>query len=209
MAKNKLQKMNLVNKRQTQYSFLNEHYKHKYSSGGSLRSKKLGRSQRSLSCKEPLHLVFKVNQSRLRHKTLRSFQGFKLIDKIIKKYSAKFYVQVEQITIQNDHLHLLIRTKRRSQFHSFFRVVAGQIAQIFNKQGLLLSQRMTDTPNIQINGTQLWKYRPFTRVIRGYKAYKLVRNYIQLNEKEITGEIKYRGSRLKGVLDCEWKILWS
>lgn len=72
---NKKQNKNL-NKRQTQYSFLNENHKHKYSAGGTLRSKKLGRKQRPLSCKEPLHLVFKVNQSSLRHKTLRSFLEF-------------------------------------------------------------------------------------------------------------------------------------
>lgn len=205
MANIKFKNVNLKS-RQIQYSFLNVNNKHKYSAGGTLRSKKLGRGQRPLSCKEPLHLVFKVNPSRLRHKTLRSFQALKLIDQIIKKYSSKFYIQIEQISIQNDHLHLLIRTKRRSQFHSFFRVVAGQIAQIFYREGLLLGQSMTDTPQ---KGTALWKFRPFTRVVRGYKAYKIVKNYIQLNEKEIRGEIKYRTSRLRGLLTHEWEILWS
>ena len=33
--------------------------------------------------------------------------------------------------------------------------------------------------------TSLWKYRPFSRVVRGYKTYKIVRNYIQLNEKKL------------------------
>lgn len=192
--------------RQTQFSFLNVNHKHKYSSGGTLRSKKLGRGQRALSCKAPLHLVFKVNQSRLRHKTLRSFQSFKLINTIIKKYSAKFYIQIEQITIQNDHLHLLIRTKRRSHFQSFFRVVAGQIAQNFHKEGLLFGLKMTDT---SLKGTDLWKYRPFTRVIRGYRAYKVVKDYIQLNEKEVIGEIKYNASRLKSLSPQEWPLLWS
>lgn len=66
---------------------------------------------------------------------------------------------------------------------------------------------MTDIPETLKKGTDLWKYRPFTRVVRGYKAYKIVKNYIQLNEKEIIGEIKYRASRLKELLNHEWEIL--
>ena len=56
---------------------------------------------------------------------------------------------------------------------------------------------------------QLWKYRPFSRLVRGYKTYKIVRNYIQLNEKEARGEIKYQKKRLKGLSTSEWQILWA
>lgn len=57
--------------------------------------------------------------------------------------------------------------------------------------------------------TGLWLYRPFTRVIRGWRAYKTVRDYIQLNEKEALGEIPYRPSRLRGLLKSEWESLWG
>jgi hypothetical protein len=55
----------------------------------------------------------------------------------------------------------------------------------------------------------LWKYRPFTRVVRGYKAYKIVRDYIQLNEKEATGEIRYSKQRLRGLREEDLSRLWS
>ena len=57
--------------------------------------------------------------------------------------------------------------------------------------------------------TKLWRYRPFTRVVKGYRAYKTVRDYIQLNEKEAIGEIPYRKRRLKGLSASEWDVLWS
>ncbi len=62
-----------------------------------------------------------------------------------------------------------------------------------------------------VTGTlqKLWKYRPFTRVIRGWKAYKTVRNYVQLNEQEILGNIPYRKQRLRGLSSNEWEILWT
>ncbi|MEK6774395.1 MAG: hypothetical protein AABY64_10665 [Bdellovibrionota bacterium] len=64
---------------------------------------------------------------------------------------------------------------------------------------------MTDAPKKQ----KLWKYRPFTRVIKGWKAYKIVRSYIQLNEREALGVIPYRKTRLKGLSSTEWELLWT
>ena len=123
-------------------------WKHQLSHGGVLRNKRAGRGQRPLSCKEPLHLVFKLDSSRLRHRSLRSYRGFALTQKIIRKYSSHFAVKVEQLSIQNDHIHALVRTSRRSQYQHFFRVVAGQIAQRFEKEGLLLGSLtgVTGTP---------------------------------------------------------------
>jgi hypothetical protein len=94
--------------------------------------------------------------------------------------------------------------------------VAGQIAQRFAKEGLLLVQNfseVTGTPNkskIQLQKlVSLWKHRPFTRVIKGWRAYKIVSDYIQLNEKEARGEIRYQKQRLRGLSSADWDILWS
>ena len=84
-----------------------------------------------------LDLVFKINSEKLRHRSLRSNRGLPLVLAILKKYSVKFAIKIEQVSIQNDHLHALVRTSRRSHYVNFFRVVAGQIAQQFEKQGLL------------------------------------------------------------------------
>ena len=56
---------------------------------------------------------------------------------------------------------------------------------------------------------KLWKYRPFSRVVKGWKAYQIVRHYIQINEKEANREIRYRKERLKGLSLAEWQLLWS
>ncbi|MBC7371198.1 MAG: hypothetical protein H7326_06520, partial [Bdellovibrionaceae bacterium] len=87
-------------------------------------------------------------------------------------------MKVEQLSIQHDHIHLLVRTGRRSQYQHFFRVVAGQIAQRFEKEGLFAAgPAVTGTPNTpsnalatsnKDNGThaksnakpRLWQHRP-------------------------------------------------
>jgi len=85
----------------------------------------------------------------------------------------------------SDHCHLLVRLPRRAQGQHFFRVVAGQIAQEFGKQGMLKS--VTGTPKAskkpQVSSPKLWLFRPFTRVVKGFRGYLIVRDYIQLNKK--------------------------
>ncbi len=221
-----------------QLSLFTTHWKHRFSHGGILRKSKHGRGARPLSSKDPLHLVFKANKSRLRF-GLRSYQSFRLIHQLIDRYSVKFYIRVEQVSVNHDHIHFLIRTTRRSSYQSFFRVLAGQIAQQFEKEGLLKAENMTDTPQSLSKGQKMkesgrvidtgkvnqaddvgsrgtttttklkkvWMYRPFTRVIKGWKAYLTVQDYIQLNEKEVTGTLAYRKTRLRGLSSAEWEVL--
>ena len=45
--------------------------------------------------------------------------------------------------------------------------------------------------------------RPFTRIVRGFKAYKIVWNYIRLNQLEAAGVIPYQKARLKNLSELE------
>lgn len=167
-----------------QLEFERVNWKHRYCSGGVLRQKRRGRRERVLSSKEPIHLVMKSNYS-----ILRQTKNYSLILKLIQKYSKKFHVKIEQLTVQNNHIHLLLRIKKRSQHHSFLRVLAGQMAQ-----------------NIK---SKLWKQRPFTRVIKGYRAYRRCKDYIQLNEREAQKQILYQKHRTQGMTQEELRELWG
>ncbi|MGZ5279348.1 MAG: transposase [Pseudobdellovibrionaceae bacterium] len=225
-----------------QLSFQATNGRHHYSHGGSLRQKRAGRGARALSTKDSIHLVLKANKSVIRG-GFHLHRRFTLIHHLLQKYQAKFFIKIEQVSIQGDHIHLLIRTSRRSLYQSFFRVFAGQIAQRFEKEGLLsvagvdrgaqisskvptsafndnknLINRVTDTPasfgsepglwrekdivrtvgsvriweqwgrdgmfraegaekseqasiQAQVKLMGLWKYRPFTRVVKGWRAF--------------------------------------
>ncbi len=170
------------------------------SHGGALRNRRKGRFMRPLSTKEPLHLVFKINKSVLT-KGLRHPKNFSLISHLFRKYGTHFFIRIEQLSIQNDHIHCLIRAPKRRLYLNFFRVVAGQIAQRL--------QMVTDTQGNVRTTTKLWKHRPFSRVVRGLKAYAIIRNYIQLNEKEALGIIRYNKNRLKGLSSSDWRALWA
>lgn len=133
------------NKQQT-FGFAQVHWKHRYSYGGKLRRVRRGRGARPLSSKNTLHLVLKANGERIRN-GFRIYKRYFLILDLLQRYSRKFFIKIDQFSIQNDHIHLHIRTSKRSQYQSFFRVFAGQIAQQFEKEGLLsVPSSVTDTP---------------------------------------------------------------
>lgn len=203
------QKYNLYLHNQNQTTQAKLTKKTKYNHGGALRNIRAGRGARPLSTKESLNVVLKIDKKKLRSKSLRSSRPFLLTQKLIRKYSMKFYVRIDQISIQNDHIHLLIRTTRRSLFHHFFRVVSGQIAQVFLKEGLIV--KVTDTPNeptgLEKPGTGLWLYRPFSRVVKGWRAYQTAVHYIWMNELEVTNQIPYSKQRLRGLSESDWSKL--
>lgn len=150
-----------------QQSFSKINGQHRFQAGGVLRNKRKGRKQRPLSTKHPIHIVFKINKTCLKSRSLRAPKVFSLVLKIIEKYALDFAIKVEQLSIQNDHIHILVRMSRRAHIQNFFRVVPGQIAQISLIRGLMHESdervsgvTVTDTP-------KLWKYRPFTRVVIG------------------------------------------
>lgn len=189
-----------------QISFEKTNWKHRHSHGGVLRNKRLGRTARPLSTKAAIHVVFKAEKKNLR-RGLRSPLGFQICLKVIKQYSQRFHIKIESQAICGDHIHLVIRLKKRSLVQHFFRVVAGQIAQRFERDGFL--EMGTDTQNAKQWNLRVWKYRPFTRVIQGWKALQTTIAYVRLNEKEAQRKIQYSKNRLKGLSSYEWEILWT
>lgn len=174
--------------------------------GGSLRSTRKGRTARPLSFKHPIHLVLKIDKMAI-HSGLRSFKKFQLVHHLLRKYSQYFSVRIEQVSIQNDHIHLLVRASHRSDYKDFFRVFSGQVSQKFQQLGLL--RHVTDTLSNKVRSKKLWLHRPFTRIVNSKRAITTVRDYIQLNEQEAVGKIPYRKERLRGLTEEDRKNLWT
>ncbi len=197
-----------------QLSLIPRDWKHEFNHGGILRKKRKGRGCRPLTRKDPMHLVFKINKTVLRVQSLRHFRVLPLIRLLIYRYAKKFFVKIESISVNHDHIHILVRCSRREQYLNFFRVVSGQIAQVLELEGFIDRRRpaVTDTSGAgKPSGSgrlSLWKYRPFSRVVRGWKAFLAVTDYIQLNEKEASGKIKYNSRRLRGLSTADWQLLW-
>ena len=163
--------------------------------GGSLRNHRHKRFSRRLSNRKFHHLIFKLNKE-VHSASLRTPKKFSISSHVIKSYAKRFRIKIASHSIQNDHIHLLVRTNRKSNYQSFFRVVAGQIA-----------QRVTDTYHFVKFKQNFWKYRPFTRIVRNRKAYYITKAYIRLNELEGRKKIPYQRLRLKKSTRKIWSLL--
>ncbi len=73
--------------------------------GGEYRKKRRGRSVRPLSTKQAIHLVLKIERAKIK-KGFSSPLGFKICNEVIKHYAKRFYVKVDQLSINGDHIHL-------------------------------------------------------------------------------------------------------
>ncbi len=127
------------NHNQKQFDFTKQNWQFRYNHGGTLRNKRRGRTARPLSTRVPIHLVFKTDMKSLR-RGLRSPLGFKIVNQTIQKFARRFFIKVEQISINHDHIHLLVRFPKRSHGRAFLRTVAGQIAQQFQKNGFSIGR---------------------------------------------------------------------
>ena len=163
--------------------------------GGSLRNFRKKRTARHLSNRKFHHLVFKVNRD-VNPTSLRTPRTFSICRHVIKSYAKRFKIRISSHSIQADHIHLLVRTNRKSNYQAFFRVVAGQI-----------SQRVTDTFHFKKFKQSFWRFRPFTRIVRNRKAYYRTKAYIRMNELEGQKIIPYQKSRLKHSTLGLWKLL--
>ena len=196
-----------------QQSLFKTHWKHRHQHGGTLRKLRRGRTARPLSTRDPLHLVFKSN-----FKILRRLVTYTRVHAQIKRYARKFYIKIEQVAVESDHIHFLIRSSRRSNYQAFFRVLAGQIAQntvtvahfMHHRRGNEQPRRKQWQPRKKRWArVRLWKHRPFSRVVRGWRNYLTVRNYIKLNEQEALGTVPYQKKRLKGLSPEQIQSLWA
>jgi putative transposase len=163
--------------------------------GGVLRNHRIKRSSRRLSNKKFHHIVFKLNRN-VHSASLRTPKTFSISIHVIKSYAKRFQIKIASHSIQKDHIHLLVRTNRKSNYQNFFRVVAGQIA-----------QRVTDTYHVAKFNQSFWKYRPFSRIVRKRKSYFLTKAYIRLNELEARRIIPYQKNRLKHLNLRMWSLL--
>lgn len=130
------------------------------------------KGRRPLASKLPIHLTLRAKKSVLRLPRVYGAIELTLTD-VAKKYGVKIYKHANV----GNHLHLAIKLRQVSDWAGFIRELTGRIA-------LLCRRFVTDG---------LWMYRPHTRIVRGWrKAYRIVLDYIELNQLEGEGQISRR-----------------
>lgn len=113
----------------------------------------------------------------------------KFILTLLQVLSKQFHVRLDQISINTNHLHLLVHAKERSAFQSFLMAVSGRIA-----------QRMTGSKKGSPQQEKFWDFIPFTRIVEWGKDFFWTKAYVIKNQLETDGIIPYQPRQRKSAV---------
>lgn len=156
-------------KRQTQLDMLP---KNQNACGGELRKKAKKRGARAISVRHSMHMV-------LRSTLARGAWSFRKHDRkikdIVRKFSLKYGVRVISMANAGNHLHLQIQLSNRHTYRPFVRALTGALA-----MAITGASRWVNS----LKGKKFWDYRPFTRIVHGFRAFLTLRDYLHINRLE-------------------------
>jgi REP element-mobilizing transposase RayT len=146
--------------------------------GGVLLNKRENRTYgRPISTSQTMHLVLRSSQA-VGAKSFKTQSNKSAINKILTKFSVKYGIRILSLANVGNHLHLHIKIARRVGYLCFIRAVTAAIA-------MHVSGR--NRWNKTSSNTKFWDYRPFTRIVEGFRALLNMKDYIQINQLEGLG----------------------
>lgn len=178
--------------RTTQTRFHDPRVKKEQSFGGTLLRKAKNRHDRPVSAKLPMHIVLKSSKAKGRF-SFGTAKNSRAIKQIIDNHCAKFGVKRIQYANNFNHLHLLLKFPSRRIYLRFIRSLTGAIALAVSG-----ANKMKNLKSV-FGAKKFWDFRPFTRVVYGFRGYKIAKDYVMLNRLEALGVLPKRAGRLREV----------
>ena len=148
--------------------------------GGVLLKTRKGRAKpRPLSTRETLHLVLRSTKAKGDWSFAKA-QNRKKIDGLLRKFAKKYGVKVLSYANVGNHLHFHVKLSNRYLYAPFIRALTGAIAMAVTgtSRWKRLKREAKD---------RFWDYRPFTRVVKSFRAFLNLRDYIRINQLEGRG----------------------
>jgi REP element-mobilizing transposase RayT len=136
---------------------------------GGVKTQGRRKARRPLSTKHAIHLVLKSKKARGAHSFFKHKDS---ILKILKKYSVKYGVQIQDAVNMGNHIHLKIRISDRKAFGNFLRTTTA-----------LIARRVTGAARANSFG-RFWDGIPFTRILKTSYEELQLRGYFKANRIE-------------------------
>jgi REP element-mobilizing transposase RayT len=144
--------------------------------GGVLMKTRKGRARpRPLSTRETLHLVLRSTKAKGGWSFAKT-QNRKKIDELLRRFAKKYGVKVLSYANVGNHLHFHVKLSNRYLYAPFIRALTGAIA-----------MAITGASRWKPGKSRFWDYRPFTRVVKSFRAFLNLKDYIRINRLEGCG----------------------
>lgn len=122
-----------------------------------------------------MHLVLRSSKAKGDWSFRRPQHRRKIIE-ILDRFGEKYGVRRQSYANVGNHLHLQIQLTNRATYKPFIRAVTAAIAMAVT--GI---NRWTVKSGKKL---RFWDYRPFTRIVVGYRALLTLKDYILINNLE-------------------------
>jgi REP element-mobilizing transposase RayT len=145
--------------------------------GGELLKTREGRSRgRPIDTKHTMHLVLRSSKARGDLSFWRK-DNKSSIHAIFYKFAKKYGVKIHSMANVGNHLHLHVHIRNRFTYAPFIRATTSAIvtAVTSNVGRRLVKAKASD---------RFWDYRPFTRIVLGYRALLVLKDYLEINRLE-------------------------
>ena len=177
--------------RSPQLKFKDKRLSNQLSFGGSLMTKAKNRHARPVSSKDPMHLVLRSTKAKGAHSFGNRNAG--KVRTIVNAHCKRYGVKLIEYSNNFNHLHMLVKFSSRAAYLRFIRSITGHLA-------LAVSGANKKKSLQTIFGAKgFWDFRPFTRVIRSWRGYRIALDYLTLNQLEAEGILPKRSGRLREV----------
>lgn len=157
--------------------------------GGTLRRKRNGRRARPISCKDTMHLILKSSRAEGPWSFRAPGNKAKVIC-LLEKFAARNAVKILSVANAGNHIHIHLRLTTRHTYRAFIRGVTSAIA-----------MAITGASRWKKLDGKFWDYRPFTRIVKGWKAILRLRDYLHVNQIESAG-----ATRREARLIVAWRV---
>ena len=154
--------------------------------------------------KTPLHLTLRSDFA-VGARSLRRHRP--LIKKVLTRSSRRFNIRIYEYAVVSNHIHIVIKGKRRSDLQNFFRVVAGHIAQeilrVYPIVHTVLTQRgaVPPKPATREKENEFWQTRIYSKITNWGRHFRNVIAYVIQNELEASGVIAYTPRKKRQVIN--------
>lgn len=173
-------------KRSKQLEFqLKEFFKPADQFGGSLLKGNAKRA-RPLDSKLPILITLRATKGGMRQP-----KSFKKVNEAVYGTAKKYDFKIYKYSNVGNHLHILVKLSKLRLWAAFIRELTGKI-------GLIMKMVL------ELKG-KFWKFRPHTRIVRSWqKAFRIAKDYIELNVLEAEGFISRKETKTLKDLRAIW-----
>ncbi len=137
-----------------------------------------------------MHVVMRSSIAKGRYSLLRHQRR---LDRLVQKLSERHGVRIYKLANVGNHIHIHLRVTQKINWKGFISGLAGGIA-----RSVGFSRERSGVEGMTV-GRGFWDTRPFSRSVGWGRDFRVVTDYLTLNQLEAAGLIPSRKLMRKGA----------